>query len=402
MNSSDLLQGWKLDEKIRENGICLNVACGAAPPKPRKLCKMGCGHQASSASKWTNTRTGTTRAWTVGVVVMISLLARAPSRRYTQPCRPVQTLPTLLAPSGPCNHNGLFVAVSHNQIMTPSLHYLDDNSLRETNESARRPCVLHEEEREGAFQSLPILAMAAALCSQNLKTKSENHTSTLSVWWCLEKMAREGSTFEDIQSFFDCLLQSLRFSRMSTEFLITVVVDCAWVRESHHYPAIIRQILMKCSVLESCMQQTQERMPCTNIFYTLWMHFSRAEIESLRQSGRRLQIPAVIFEVEDHPLWLQIIRDVKNSAFHISLRRELFVPSVAVKSAATWEEPVLQNRMMYSLVSLEAGMSDIIKQMHASMCIYSDFEKGGYFPFHDLSYNEEEELIILAEMHARK
>ena len=45
------------------------------------------------------------------------------------------------------------------------------------------------------------------------RTKSENHTFTLSVWWCLE-----GSTFEDIQSFFDCLLQSLRFSRMSTQF----------------------------------------------------------------------------------------------------------------------------------------------------------------------------------------
>jgi len=75
---------------------------------------------------------------------------------------------------------------------------------------------------------------------------------------------------------------------------------------------------------------------------------------------------------------------------------------VAVKSAATWKEPVLQNKMMYSLVSLKAGMSDIIKQMHASLYIYSDFEKGGYFPFHDLSYNEEEELIILAEMHARK
>lgn len=95
------------------------------------------------------------------------------------------------------------------------------------------------------MSELPILALAAALHSHKLKTESENFTFTLCVWWCLEKVAREDTCLEEIQPFYDYLLQSLRFSRMNTVFLRTVVNNCSLICRSRHYSFITQKFLLK-------------------------------------------------------------------------------------------------------------------------------------------------------------
>lgn len=157
-------------------------------------------------------------------------------------------------------------------------------------------------EKVGEF---PVLALGAAIRSQNLKTESENYTFTLCIWWCLGKMAREDKGPENIQPFFEYLLQSLRFSRMSTDFFTTVVDDCAWVRISRHFPTIMKQILLKTCALENDKtDQEHSRVPNTRSYSSsIRVGFSKSEIESLKD-GQRLQAPAIVYE--GYPLTLQL------------------------------------------------------------------------------------------------
>jgi hypothetical protein len=83
--------------------------------------------------------------------------------------------------------------------------------------------------------TLPLPAVETLLRSEQLQLKSENYAFSLALWWT---MVQEGSQ-EELQPLFDRLLSSLRFARMSPEFLAAILYD-SWLKDNEVLCAIMR------------------------------------------------------------------------------------------------------------------------------------------------------------------
>jgi hypothetical protein len=246
-------------------------------------------------------------------------------------------------------------------------------------------------------RTLPVLALAAALQSRWLQTPDENSTFTICVWWCLEKATREKEGPEYMQALFDYLLESLCFSQMSTDFSAAVVNECAWVRNSRHYPIITKHILLKCCALEGeKMKHTYPRFrKCRSQFVPVRVQFSKAEMQSLQTDDQRLWAPATVYG--GYPLELHLARDGKNKVFVVSLHAVRLIPAVG-KPGAFWIESILQSRATLIVSSLKVGeLEDIKDRTVHRLHIGWRSKRLCEIPFNRNIYYEEDKLVICTQ-----
>jgi hypothetical protein len=89
---------------------------------------------------------------------------------------------------------------------------------------------------DARVKALPFHVMEAVLRSDALQLTSENVAFSLALWWVLEQQGG-GSTHQGQQQLLNRLLKTLRFARMSTNFLASIAQH-PWVQDSGLLPAI--------------------------------------------------------------------------------------------------------------------------------------------------------------------
>jgi len=88
--------------------------------------------------------------------------------------------------------------------------------------------------------NLPVGAMEALLRSEKLQLKSENFTFSLALWWIRKQPEKE----EERQLMLNRLFKSLRYARMSSAFLASIV-DSDWVKDSGLLPGIMKPAIWR-------------------------------------------------------------------------------------------------------------------------------------------------------------
>lgn len=186
---------------------------------------------------------------------------------------------------------------------------------------------------------------------------------------------------------------------MSTDFLAAVVNECAWVRNSRHYPTITKHILLKCCALEGeKMKHTYPRVrKFRGQFFPVRVQFSKVEVQFLKTDDQRLWAPATVYG--GYPLKLHLARDGKNEVFVISLHTVRLIPAVT-KYDEFWNESILHSRATLIVSSLKVGQLDDIKDRTVHrLRIGWRSKRLCEIRFNRNILNEEEKLVIEFNLH---
>lgn len=150
--------------------------------------------------------------------------------------------------------------------------------------------------------ALPIGGIEALLRSEELQLMSENYAFTLALWWVL---SQPGSR-EERQPLFNRLLKSLRWARMSSDF-VAIVGQLHWVKDSGLAASIMTRALWRRDEMReeyhtprSRVQEANgESYSCTFITY-----FTKAAIGALQPE--EAVVAAALGVLHGHPYGMEI------------------------------------------------------------------------------------------------
>jgi hypothetical protein len=215
--------------------------------------------------------------------------------------------------------------------------------------------------------ALPIGAIEALLRSEELQLKSENYSFSLALWW----IAKQEGTRAEQQPLFNRLLKSLRYARMSAVFLASIA-SFTRVQKSGLLPSIMARAIWRRDYVPR-PEGLQLKLPTSRVkeadresySCTFTTHFTRAAIEALHESNRRVSAPLGL--LHGHPCRIQLTWK-KNGMLCLTLLSEfqrIVTPAFYTPGEAAWEgQDAARRGFVFGVVRGRIGALDIRPRKH--------------------------------------
>ena len=257
--------------------------------------------------------------------------------------------------------------------------------------------------------ALPLTAMEAVLRSPELRLKSENYTFTLAYWWIMEK---KEANEQERQRQFNCLLKCLRYARMSCGFLACIAQN-EWVKNSGLLPSIMTRAIWRREATEF-----QDFVPASRVkarhdnsySCTFTTYFTKADVESLRLSGRRYDdsIVAALGVLGGYPCYVIMMKIYDDDGYELTLRSEFHRSTdETLTPPYHWDDGDYddQRRFAFSVVAGRVGRAAVQVREETLEVGASEHEREiDTFAWNELAFDQagrlEVKLVLRINQHA--